>query len=328
MRTILSLVLSSVDLPTGKSVAVRFEEALVYLEGGNNTNVCLYRIGEGKFSINGQEYQLPINNGPNALHGGLKGFDKKIWDVEVLSESPASIRLSYVSADGEEGYPGQLTTHVTYTVTDSNDLQIEYEAVTDKDTVLNLTNHTYFNLAGVELNSKILDTEVTMNGVESYLELDDNSLPTGKVIPLSQVQAMDFTGSNAGKTIGSRISSVQGGGYDHPYVIHNNFVLDTTTLPLKKDVFVARAPETGITLSMATTEPGFQFYVGKHIADNVFTGKKSQNNVPGIGPFSGFCLESARNPDAPNKENWRSSVLLTPGEQYKSKTVYTFGVQQ
>ncbi|GAB5592854.1 hypothetical protein Unana1_07754 [Umbelopsis nana] len=286
------------------------------------------RIGAGKFSINSEEYTLPINNGPNALHGGLKGFDKKIWDVEVLSESPASIRLTYVSEDGEEGYPGKLTTHVTYTVTDDNELQIEYEATTDKDTVLNLTNHTYFNLAGVDQNPKILDTEITMNGVESYLELDDNSLPTGKVIPVSEVQSMDFSGPNAGKSIGSRMSDVQGGGYDHPYVVHENFVLDTTTLPLKKDVVVAHAPETGITLSMATTEPGFQFYVGKFIADNEFTGKKSQSNASGIGTFSGFCLETGRNPDAPNKENWRSSVLLPPGEKYKSKTIYTFGLQQ
>ncbi|CAO3673943.1 unnamed protein product [Umbelopsis ramanniana] len=285
------------------------------------------RIGLGKFTIDGEEYQVPINNTPNALHGGIKGFDKKMWDVEVVSESPASIRLTYVSEDGEEGYPGKLTTHVTYTVTNANELEVEYEAVTDKSTVLNLTNHTYFNLAGVELDPKILDTEVTMNGVKGFLEVDNSCLPTGRVVPVAEVNPMDFTGSNAGKTIGSRVNDVQGGGYDHPYVIHDTFILDTTGLPMQKDVFVAHAPQTGITLSMATTEPGFQFYTGKGIAENVFTGKKSQNNAPGIGPFSGFCLETSRNPDAPNHENWRPSVLLTPGEQYKGKTIYSFGVK-
>ncbi|KAJ2963273.1 hypothetical protein NQZ79_g1650 [Umbelopsis isabellina] len=315
-----------------RDVALGFDDYESYLHGANpyfGAVIGRYanRIGEGKFKVNDKEYSLPINNGPNALHGGLKGFDKKIWDVEVVSESPASIRLTYVSEDGEEGYPGKLTTQVTYTVTNDNELQLEYAATTDQDTVVNLTNHSYFNLAGVELNPKIFDTEITMNGVKGHLEVDDNSLPTGRLVPFAEAEVMDFSGSNAGQTIGARVKEVQGGTYDHPYVIHDNFVLDTTTLPLQKDVVVAHAPETGITMSLSTTEPGFQFYTGKFIADNAFTGKKSQNNAAGIGAFSGFCLETARNPNAPNNESWRSSVLLPPGEKYAAKTVYTFGIR-
>jgi aldose 1-epimerase len=261
------------------------------------------------------------------LHGGVKGFDKKIWDAEIVSQTPASIRLTYVSSDGEEGYPGKLTTQVTYTVTDSNELAIEFNATTDQDTVLNLTNHSYFNLSGVELNPKILNHEITMNGLKGYLDVDENSLPSGRIIHFSDAPEMDFTGTNAGKAIGSRVEQVQGGGYNHAYVIHENYVIDTTALPLQIDVAIVHSPETGITMKLATTEPSFQFYAGKFIPSDIFTGKKSQNHAAGIGAFSGFCLETSRNPNAPNQENWRSSVLLTPSQKYGGKTVFTFNVR-
>jgi aldose 1-epimerase len=156
-----------------------------------------YSIGQGRFTVDGKDYQLAINNGPNALHGGLEGFDKRIWTATVLSQQPASIRLELVSEDGDQGYPGKLTTQVTYTVTDKDELSIEYHATTDKDTVVNLTNHSYFNLAGVVLNPKILDHRVTMTDeVTAVLETDSDSLPTGKVLSWSEVPWMDFSVSS------------------------------------------------------------------------------------------------------------------------------------
>jgi aldose 1-epimerase len=148
--------------------------------------------------VDGKDYQLAINNGPNALHGGLEGFDKRIWTATVLSEESPSIRLELVSEDGDQGYPGKLTTQITYTVTDKDELSIEYHATTDKDTVVNLTNHSYFNLAGVVLNPKILDHRVTMTDeVKAVLECDGNSLPTGKVLSWSEVPWMSFSVSQS-----------------------------------------------------------------------------------------------------------------------------------
>lgn len=144
--------------------------------------------------MDGKEYQLDINNGPNALHGGLQGFDKKIWTATVVSEEPASVRFELVSPDGDQGYPGTLTTQVTYTVTDKDELVLEYHATTDQDTIVNLTNHSYFNLAGVELNPKILDHRVTMTDeVKAVLECDTNCLPTGKVLSWSEAPWMNFS---------------------------------------------------------------------------------------------------------------------------------------
>lgn len=151
-------------------------------------------IGEGKFTVDGKDYQLAINNGPNALHGGLEGFDKRIWTATIVSEQPPSIRLELVSEDGDQGYPGKLTTQITFTVTDKDELSIEYHAITDKDTIVNLTNHSYFNLAGVVLNPKILDHRVTMTDeVKGVLECDGNSLPTGKVLSWPEAPWMNFS---------------------------------------------------------------------------------------------------------------------------------------
>lgn len=154
------------------------------------------RIGQGKFTLNGKEYHLAINNGPNALHGGLEGFDKKIWDVTVLSESPASIQLDLVSPDGDQGYPGEMKVSVVYTVTEGNSLEITYKASSSEDTVVNLTNHGYFNLAGVALNPSILNTQITMtDDVKGFLELDENALPTGRVLSWSDADHMRFSAS-------------------------------------------------------------------------------------------------------------------------------------
>ena len=153
-----------------------------------------HSIREGKFTVDGKEYQLEINNGPNALHGGLDGFDKRIWSATVLSEEPASIRLELVSPDGDQGYPGTLTASITYTVTAKDELILEYHATTDKETIVNLTNHSYFNLAGVQLNPNVLDHRVTMsNEVKAVLECDSNCLPTGKVLSWSEAPWFNFS---------------------------------------------------------------------------------------------------------------------------------------
>ncbi|CAO3646752.1 unnamed protein product [Cunninghamella blakesleeana] len=290
------------------------------------------RIGNGQFTLNGNDYSLLTNNGPNALHGGEKGFDKNIWDVEILSEQrPASIRLTLISKDGDQGYPGTLKTQVTYSVNNDNTLTIDYYAtLLDDDTssttstIVNLTNHTYFNLSGVALNPTILNTCVSMtDNIKGFLELDENNLPTGKEISLKDQPCMDFTGELAGTTIGKRIDELKTTrGYDHPYILHHQFKPNTSELPLQQ-AFIASSPETGIELTFATTEPCFQFYTGNWIASDHMTSKKSQDQIP-IGQHAGFCLESSRFPDAPNKPHWRSSVLLQKNDVYASKTVFTF----
>ncbi|KAI8085010.1 aldose 1-epimerase [Halteromyces radiatus] len=292
------------------------------------------RIGQGKFTVDGQDYVLATNNGSNALHGGECGFDKQLWQVEILSQQPASIQLTYVSPDGDQGYPGTLTTHVTYTVNNDDTLTIDYHATLSKrgddeqlhSTIVNLTNHTYFNLAGVAVNPVILDTKISMtDNVKGYLELDETGVPTGKELSWSDTPCMNFTGDAAGTTIGKRIQElVKTKGYDHPYVLHHEFKTDTSGLPLQKAV-EAYSPETGIQLTFSTTEPAFQFYTGNWLESGHIKAKKSQDQVP-IEPYAGFCLESSRFPDAPNKPDWRASVLLQDGDNdvYASRTVFGF----
>ncbi|CAO3622403.1 unnamed protein product [Cunninghamella echinulata] len=283
------------------------------------------RIGKGKFTLDGKEYSLLVNNGPNALHGGEKGFDKQLWDVEVVSEQrPASIRLTYISLDGDQGYPGRLKTQVTYSVHHDDTLTIDYYATTTTSTIANLTNHTYFNLSGVALNPTVLNTNISMSDhIKSFLELDEHNLPTGNEASLKDHPCMDFTGELAGTTIGKRIDELKvTRGYDHPYILHHQLKTNTADLPLQQ-ALVATSPETGIELTFSTTEPCFQFYTGNWIESNHITSKKSQDQVP-IGPHAGFCLESSRFPDAPNKPHWRSSVLLQENDVYASKTVFAF----
>ncbi|CAO3594251.1 unnamed protein product [Absidia cylindrospora] len=286
---------------------------------------------------------LVTNNGPNALHGGEKGFDKQLWDAEIISQQPASVKFTLISPDGDQGYPGTLTTHVTYTVNNDDTLSIDYHATLGRNeptndeqqqqrrsTIVNLTNHTYFNLAGVALNPTILDTQVTMTDhVQGFLELDDTGVPTGKELSWSDASYMNFTGDSAGTTIGARTDQLPTTkGYDHPYVLHHEFQTNTSTLALQKAA-VAFSPETGIELTFSTTEPAFQFYTGNWIESGHMKAKKSQDQVP-VEPYAGFCFESSRFPDAPNKPDWRSSVLLQDGDKdvYASKTVFGFKTHQ
>jgi len=256
------------------------------------------RIAGGRFSLDGVEYQLPCNNGANHLHGGFKGFDKRVWDVR---ESDNALHLSYFSKDGEEGYPGNLTAFVDYTLLD-NELRIDYRATTDRATIVNMTNHSYFNLRGA---GTILDHELTLNA-DHFTPVSEDLIPTGEIKAVAGTP-MDF---RKAKAIGSELANVAGG-YDH------NFVLNDWDGSLQ---LAARLhePVSGRTLEILTTEPGMQFYSG-----NFLDGSLMGRNGVAYELYTGLCLEPQHFPDAPNHSNFPSTTLR-PGEEYKQTSVYRF----
>jgi len=266
------------------------------------------RIGKGKFKLDGKEYSLQLNDGVNTLHGGNDGFFGKVWDAKQLGDD--KIELTYVSADGEAGYPGKLDVKVTYTFNDDNALKIDYEATTDKTTVVNLTNHAYFNLNG-EGNKTILDHELFIDA-NAYTPVDSTLIPTGKIIPVKGT-AFDFTTAKAiGKNIDDKEEQLKfGKGYDH------NFALN----PHDGNKVIAKVKSTltGIILEVYTTEPGLQFYSG-----NFLTGETKDGKGGKPYPYrSAICLETQHFPDAPNHANF-ASTTLTPGSVYKTTTTYKF----
>ena len=268
------------------------------------------RIGAGKFVLDGVEYKLAVNNGPNHLHGGIKGFDKVVWKIERAQAKgdEAILKLSYLSKDGEEGYPGNLRCTVTYTLTADNELKIRYEATTDKATVLNLTNHSYWNLAG-QGNGDILGHELMLNA-ERYTPVDEGLIPTGELKSVKGTP-MDFTKP---MTIGSRIKQVDIGGYDH------NFVLNGKAGKMKLCATVYE-PTSGRAMEIRTTQPGVQFYTGNFL-DGTLTGKDGKV----YKKHYAFCLETQHFPDSPNKPQF-PSVVLKPGGKYDTTTVHKFSAK-
>ena len=267
------------------------------------------RIGKAQFSLDGQAYTLAANNGEHHLHGGIKGFDKVVWHGE-LAATGAGVTFTRRSADGEEGYPGNLDVTVTYTLNDQNALVVDYAATTDKATPVNLTQHSYFNLAGK--GTSVVHV-LTLNA-DQYTPVDAGLIPTGALTPVEGT-AFDFRQPTA---IGARINGtnpqlVYGKGYDH------NWVLSRSGAGLQLAARVTE-PTSGRTMEIHTTEPGIQFYAGNFL-DGTLTGKAGQV----YAHRSGFCLETQHYPDSPNQSAFPSTILR-PGERYASQTVFTFGV--
>ncbi|WP_232304864.1 aldose epimerase family protein [Maribacter thermophilus] len=268
------------------------------------------RIAKGKFNLNGTEYTLAKNNGENSLHGGIKGFDKVVWQVEGIEESDsyASLKLSYLSKDMEEGFPGNLATVVTYTLNKDNSLDVLYEATTDKTTVVNLTQHSYFNLSG-NFSRPILDHELQI-AADTYVPVDGGLIPTGD---LASVEGTPFDFREPkliGKDIDANDEQIKlGGGFDHCWVLKE-------AEKGYRSVAKAYHSGTGRTLEVLTTEPGIQFYSG-----NFLDGTLPAPNGGTYAKRSGFCLETQHYPDSPNQPGF-PSVVLEPGKKYRTKTTF------
>lgn len=273
------------------------------------------RIAQGRFTLEGRTYQLATNDGPNHLHGGVQGFDKVVWAAESFQQGDTvGVRFGHTSLSGDEGYPGTLKVHVTYTLTPANELIVEYTASTDQPTPMNLSQHTYFNLAG-EGSGEILGHVLTIHA-DRYTPVDATLIPTGELASLADTP-FDF---RAPTSIGVRIDQPDlqlknGRGYDH------NFVLNRTGPGLVHAAHVLE-PSTGRTLDISTTEPGLQFYSGNFL-DGTITGKAGHL----YRHRSGFCLETQHFPDSPNHPRLPSTILR-PGEEHRSRTVFAFGVER
>lgn len=294
------------------SVVIGFDSIGPYLQSppyfGSIIGRYGNRIGAGKFSIGDKNYTLATNNGANHLHGGVVGFDKVIWTAAPVVDSLPSLKLSYLSKDGEEGYPGNLQVTVTYTLTEEDGLKIQYEATTDQATPVNLTNHSYFNLTG-DTKETIFNHQLQLNA-DAYTPVDNGLIPTGEIRQVAGTP-FDFRSPMA---IGSRIDSVPGG-YDHNYVLNN------TDGSLRKIAHLAE-PVSGRFLEVWTTEPGVQFYSG-----NFLDGKFTNHTGTPVQLHTALCLETQHFPDSPNKKEFPSTIL-EPGKKYYSETVYKVGVSK
>lgn len=300
-----------------KDVVLGFDNIGDYTATDNNFGATIGRYGnriaDGKLIIDGVEYGLPQNNFGHTLHGGPNGFDKKVFNADQPDNK--TLVLTYLSEDGEAGFPGNLNVKVTMTLTDDNSIDIQYEAVTDKKTVVNLTNHSYFNLSG-DSNNSVLDNVLMING-DSFTPVDDSFMTTGEILTVEGTP-MDFTTPTA---IGERIDDYEydqlkfGDGYDH------NWVLNTEG-DISQVAATVYSPATDIQLEVYTDEPGMQVYTGNFL-DGTDTGKYGAV----YNKRNAICLETQKYPDSPNKSDWPSTLLL-PGETYTSRCIYKFSVKE
>jgi aldose 1-epimerase len=308
-------IIVSIDVPDRKGgiadIALGFNQLAQYEAGHPHFGALIGRYGnriaKGRFSLDGKEYVLALNNGENHLHGGIMGFDKFVWTAKpVREQSAVGVSMTYISKDGEEGYPGTLSTTVVYKLTDDNELSIDYTATTDAPTIVNLTNHCYFNLRG-EGNGDVLGHELMLTA-DRYLPVDAGLIPTGELAPVAGTP-MDFTKPH---TIGERITQVNG--YDHCYVLNNQ----GGAVALAARVV---EPESGRVMEIYTDQPGIQLYTGNFLNGSL----KGKANAAYEKHFA-FCLETQHYPDSPNQPNF-PSVVLRPGETYKTTTIHKFSVQ-
>lgn len=298
---------ANADIALGFDTLPSYEERHPYF--GTITGRFANRIAKGTFSLDGQTYTLATNNCPNHLHGGLKGFDRAIWNTKTETTATfARVSLTHVSPDMDEGYPGEVSTEVTYTLTNDNEIWIAYRATTTKPTPINLTNHTYFNLTGDA--SRDIKDHVLEIDAEEIVPVDENSIPTGSLMPVKNT-SFDFRKPHP---LGERINDV-GIGYDHTYV------LSSGTRELS---FAARLvdPKSGRVLVVLTTAPGVQLYTGNYL-NGTFKGKGGVS----YGKHAGLCLETQHFPDSVNQPSFPSTILR-PGETYAQTTVYRFGIER
>jgi aldose 1-epimerase len=267
------------------------------------------RIAKGQFMIGKTLYQVPVNNGPNSLHGGIRGFDKEMWKSEPVESDLPAVRFSRLSPDGEQGYPGNLFVSVTFSLNDDNELRISYEATTDKVTIINLTNHSYFNLAG---GGTIFNHVLTLHADE-FTPVDATLIPTGEI---KKVEGTPWDFLNP-TPIGLHLKETGGHpvGYDHNFVLQKGFFSNWAVAAEVYD------PKSGRTLTVSTDQPGIQFYTG-----NFLDGKVTGASGDVYRQYDAFTLETQHFPDSPNHDNF-PSTLLNPGDTYKTSTVYAFGVK-
>ena len=300
-----------------KDIVLGFDNIDDYQNISSDFGACIgryaNRINQGKITVDGVEYQLPQNNYGHCLHGGPQGWQYKVYDVEKVTENTLSLTLN--SPDGDANFPGNVVAKVTYTLTDNNAIDIAYEATTDKTTVINMTNHSYFNLTG-DASKPVTECLLTINA-DNYTPVDSTFMTTGEILPVENTP-MDF---RAAKAIGAEINNYDfvqlknGNGYDH------NWVLNTAG-DIKQVAAKVVCPETGITLEVYTDEPGMQIYTGNFI-DGTVKGKKAI----AYPQRSAICLETQKYPDTPNKPEWPSAILKS-GEKYTSHCIFAFGVEK